>query len=151
MRHVSNLVFGHRARCARNRTAMATSLRPLPSALLCVSPRHAVVGCARGNIISSIRFKSTRVPLAARNSLPWSEYLAIRRGKRKWEIVCLVVLFWIPHPRLRGSYSIAGGNRAMCAGRISRRRRVLWLHGIGRNQAYNGGHKPSIVYGIPCN
>jgi hypothetical protein len=73
----------------RNRTAMATSLRPLPSALLCVSPRHAVVGRAHGNILSSIRSKSTRAPSTARDSLPWSEYLAIRRGKRKWEIVCL--------------------------------------------------------------
>ncbi|KAN0133659.1 mitochondrial import protein Pam17 [Lactarius tabidus] len=69
---------------------MATSLRPLPSALLCVSPRHAVVGCARGNLLSSVRSKSTRAPSTARDSLPWSEYLAIRRGKRKWEIAVTV-------------------------------------------------------------
>ena len=72
----------------RNRTVMATSLRPLPSALLRVSPTHAVVGCSRGNLLSSFRSKSTSASSAGRDSLPWSEYLAIRRGKRKWEIVC---------------------------------------------------------------
>ncbi|KAH9005020.1 mitochondrial import protein Pam17-domain-containing protein [Lactarius hatsudake] len=70
---------------------MATpSLRPLPSVLLCVPRRHAVVGCSRGNLLSPIRSKSTSAPLATRDSLPWSEYLTIRRAKRKWEIALTV-------------------------------------------------------------
>jgi hypothetical protein len=31
-------------------------------------------------------------PLTKPAVLPWSEYLAIRRGKRKWEIVCFFLI-----------------------------------------------------------
>jgi len=72
---------------------MATpSLRPSPLALHGVSRRNILAITSRRNLLLSIRFKSTNVSQAAKDTLPWSEYLAIRRAKRKWEMVSLLCL-----------------------------------------------------------
>jgi len=72
---------------------MATSSLWLsPSASHNVWRRNIFVASSRRTILSSIRFQSTDVSQGAKNTLPWSEYLAIRRGKRKWEMVSLI--FW---------------------------------------------------------
>jgi len=65
---------------------MTCSLRPSTPALHCVSRRSIVATSSRRGVLSPIRLKSTDVSQAAKDTLPWSEYLAIRRGKRKWEM-----------------------------------------------------------------
>ncbi|KAH9966542.1 mitochondrial import protein Pam17 [Russula dissimulans] len=61
-------------------------------ALRCASRRNVITisTSSRRNVLSSIRFKSTDVSQAAKDTLPWSEYLAIRRAKRKWELALTV-------------------------------------------------------------
>jgi len=68
--------------------AMVTSsLRPSPFVLHCVSRRNPLATASRRNVLISIRLKSTDVSQVAKDTLPWSDYLAIRKGKRKWEMV----------------------------------------------------------------
>ncbi|KAH9981424.1 mitochondrial import protein Pam17-domain-containing protein [Lactifluus volemus] len=64
---------------------MATcSFRNPPAALHCLSQRTTILAKNVPRYVPpSIRLKST-------DSLPWSEYLAIRRSKRKWEIALTV-------------------------------------------------------------
>ncbi|KAI0005907.1 mitochondrial import protein Pam17 [Russula compacta] len=70
---------------------MATSyFRSSSLPLHCVSWRNIRATSSRRNVLSSIRLKSTDVSQAAKDTLPWSEYLAIRRGKRKWEMVLTI-------------------------------------------------------------
>ncbi|KAF8479294.1 mitochondrial import protein Pam17 [Russula ochroleuca] len=66
------------------------SLRLSPSALHCVSRRSVLAVNSRRNVLFSIRLKSTTASQGSRNTLPWSEYLAIRRGKRKWEMALTI-------------------------------------------------------------
>ena len=53
--------------------------------------RNILAASSRRTVLSSIRFQSVDVSQGAKNTLPWSEYLAIRRGKRKWEMVSLLI------------------------------------------------------------
>jgi hypothetical protein len=71
-----------------NMAMVTSSLRPSPFTLHCVSWRNILSTASRRNVLISIRLKSTDVSQAAKDTLPWSDYLAIRRGKRKWEMVC---------------------------------------------------------------
>jgi len=71
--------------------AMVTSsLRPSPFALHCVSRRSLLATASRRNASISIRLKSTDVSQVAKDTLPWSDYLAIRKGKRKWEMALTI-------------------------------------------------------------
>jgi mitochondrial import inner membrane translocase subunit TIM23 len=69
----------------------SSSLRLSPSPLHYVSRRNILTASARRTVLPSIRFQSTDVSQGAKNTLPWSEYLTIRRGKRKWEMVGLII------------------------------------------------------------
>jgi import inner membrane translocase subunit TIM23 len=70
---------------------MASSSLPLsPSPLRYAWRRNIIATSSRRTVLSSIRFQSTDVSQGAKNTLPWSEYLSIRRGKRKWEMVSLI-------------------------------------------------------------
>jgi hypothetical protein len=75
--------------------AMVTSsLRPSPFTLHSVSRRSLLSTASRRNPLTSIRLKSSGVSQAAKgDTLPWSDYLTIRRGKRKWEMACLFSFF----------------------------------------------------------
>ncbi|KAH9997590.1 mitochondrial import protein Pam17-domain-containing protein [Russula vinacea] len=66
------------------------SLRLSPLALHCVSRRGVLAVNSRRNVLLSIRLKSTNASQSGQNTLPWSEYLAIRRGKRKWEMALTI-------------------------------------------------------------
>jgi hypothetical protein len=70
-----------------------SSLRLSPLTFHCMSRRSILAFSSRKNVLSSIRLKSTDVSQGTQNSLPWSEYLAIRRGKRKWEMVSFIIIF----------------------------------------------------------
>jgi mitochondrial import inner membrane translocase subunit TIM23 len=70
-----------------------SSLQASPLAFHCMSRRSVLPTVSRRNLLSSIRPKSTDVSQAAKDTLPWSEYLAIRRAKRKWEMVSFLYLF----------------------------------------------------------
>jgi len=69
---------------------VTSSLRPSPFTLHCVSRRNLLPTASRRNVLISIRLKSTDVSQAAKDTLPWSDYLAIRRGKRKWEMALTI-------------------------------------------------------------
>jgi hypothetical protein len=75
----------------RTTTMASSSLRLSPSASHYVWRRNILAPSSRRTILSSIRFQSTNVSQGAENTLPWSEYLAIRRGKRKWEMVSSII------------------------------------------------------------
>jgi len=68
----------------------SSSLRLSPSPLHYVSRRNILTASARRTVLPSIRFQSTDVSQGAKNTLPWSEYLTIRRGKRKWEMALTI-------------------------------------------------------------
>jgi import inner membrane translocase subunit TIM23 len=69
----------------------SSSLRLSPPASCYVWRRNVLAASSRRTVLSSIRLQSTDVSQGAKNTLPWSEYLAIRRGKRKWEMVSLII------------------------------------------------------------
>jgi hypothetical protein len=116
----------------------SSSLRPSPSALHYVWRRNVLVTSSRRTVLSSIRFQSTDVSQGAKNTLPWSEYLAIRRGKRKWEMVSLNNSELCSRQCDQYSFFLPGVDHTMRSSRISWRCRVLWLHGIGCDEAYHG-------------
>jgi len=69
----------------------SSSLQLSPPALHYVWRRNVLAASSRRTVLSSIRFRSTEgVSQGAKNTLPWSEYLAIRRGKRKWEMALTI-------------------------------------------------------------
>lgn len=68
----------------------SSSLRFSPSALHYAWRRNILAASSRRTVLSPIRFQSTGASQGAENSLPWSEYLAIRRGKRKWEMALTI-------------------------------------------------------------
>ncbi|KAI0273499.1 Pam17-domain-containing protein [Gloeopeniophorella convolvens] len=70
---------------------MATpAFRPLRQTLHAAAPRGNILGNTRRNVLAQSRNKSTEVSQAAKDSLPWPEYLSIRRGKRKWEMALTI-------------------------------------------------------------
>jgi len=69
---------------------VTSSLRPSPFVLHCVSRRSLLATASRRNALISIRLKSTDVSQVAKDTLPWSDYLAIRKGKRKWEMALTI-------------------------------------------------------------
>jgi import inner membrane translocase subunit TIM23 len=116
------------------------------SPLHCVSRRSILAVGSRRNVLSSIRLKSTDVSQGAQNTLPWSDYLAIRRGKRKWEMVSWIIIFWAMFPTMLTGiliiFSLVGVDYTVRSGRISGRCRVLWFDGAGRNEAHHGARTP---------
>lgn len=68
-----------------------SSLRLSPSALHYAWRKNVLAASSRRTVLSSIRFQSTDVSQGGKNTLPWSEYLSIRRGKRKWEMVSSMI------------------------------------------------------------
>ena len=87
----SHRVQRKKTRIRRTTTMAPSSLRLSPSPLHYVWRRNILAASSRRTVLSSIRFQSTDVSQGANNTLPWSEYLAIRRGKRKWEMVSLII------------------------------------------------------------
>jgi len=71
-------------------TMTTSSLQVSPLAFHCMSRRSILPTVSRKNLLSSIRPKSTDVSQVAKDTLPWSEYLAIRRAKRKWEMALTI-------------------------------------------------------------
>jgi len=69
---------------------VSSSLPPSSLAFHCLLRRNILAVGSRRNVLSSIRLKSTNVSQGGQNTLPWSEYLAIRRGKRKWEMAMTI-------------------------------------------------------------
>ena len=69
----------------------SSSLRLSPSPLHYAWRRNIFTASSRRAVLSPIRFQSTDVSQGAKNTLPWSEYLTIRKGKRKWEMVSLII------------------------------------------------------------
>jgi mitochondrial import inner membrane translocase subunit TIM23 len=133
-------------------TAMATcSFRNPSLALHGLSQRTTILAKNVPRYVSpSIRLKSTDVPRAAKDSLPWSEYLAIRRSKRKWEIVsfylcrptwCLTLGDW--------GFHLSGVDGTMRAGRFGGWCGLLWIDGIRRNEAYHGATAPCRPHNVP--
>jgi hypothetical protein len=120
---------------------MATSsLRPF-SLTHCLSRRTILTNDVRRNVSPSIRFKSTDVWQASKDSLSWSEYLAIRRRKRRWEIVGLLLCRLIAFETVLTRISLLlllGVDYTMRAGRVSGRCGLLWGDGIRRNEARHG-------------
>jgi hypothetical protein len=122
---------------------MATSsLRPFSLAHHCLPRGAFLTNNVRRNVSPSIRFKSTDVWQAAKDSLSWSEYLAIRRRKRRWEIVSppsLSSSLRLRLVRLPGLLLLLlGVDYTMRAGGISGRCGLLWGDGIRRNEARHG-------------
>lgn len=123
----------------RRTTTMAPpSLRLSPSALHYAWQKNVLAASSRRTVISSIRFQSTDVSQGAKNTLPWSEYLSIRRGKRKWEMVSFSNLELLSGRCDQDSFSLPGVDHTVRPGRISWRCRVLWLNGAGCNETYHG-------------
>lgn len=118
----------------------SSSLQLSPSALHCVWRKNILAASSRRTVLSSIRFQSTGVSQGTKNTLPWSEYLSIRRGKHKWEMVSLII--WNRARDNVNSILFPGVDHTMRSSRISWRCRVLWLDGTGCNEAYHGARIP---------
>jgi hypothetical protein len=111
---------------------------------LLVHPFRHSLRCAsrqwRGSSILHARFNAT-VSEAAQKKLTWPEYLAIRRGKRKWEIVSLYPIALKPSKKMAQNLR-EGFYDSLCHSGVLRGSDILWVLGNRHHETDHGTNLP---------